>query len=262
VNATIQQPERSFNGLSPKASLEWHGGKGFAVRLSAGQAYRMPTVGELYQTTAVGTQLANPNPGLLPERARSLELAFTKQDAHGTLRLSLFNEVINNALISQLNAATNTTFVQNVDRTRARGVELALDRHDILPGLDLSASLTYADAITSKDTVYPAAIGKLLPSVPHWKGSAVLTWRAAPRFTLTTAARFTSRNYANLANDDSIGQTYQGFYKYFVVDARATFRLNDQLDFAVGIDNLNNNKYFLFHPFPQRNFTAQVNWKL
>ena len=262
VNATIQQPERQFNGFSPKASLEWKGDNGYSLRLSAGQAYRTPTVGELYQTTAVGSLLTNPNPGLLPERARSLELALTKQDAHGTLRLSLFNEVIDNALISQLNAATNTTFVQNVDRTRARGIELAVDRRDILPGLDLQASLTYADAITAKNTVFPAAVGKLLPSVPHWKGSAVLTWRASPRLSLTTAARFTSRNFANLANDDTVGQTYQGFYKYFVVDMRATFRLNDHLDFAVGVDNLNNNKYFLFHPFPQRNVTAQVNWKL
>ncbi len=262
VNATILQPERQFNGFSPKASLEWKGDNGYSVRLSAGQAYRTPTVGELYQTTAVGTLLTNPNPTLLPERARSLELAFTKQDAHGSYRISLFNEVIVNALISQLNAATNTTFVQNVDRTRARGVEFALERRDILPGLDLSASLTYADAITAKNSNFPAAVGKLLPGVPHWKGNMVLTWRPAPRLSLTTAARFTSRNFANLANDDTVGQTYQGFYRYFVVDARATFKLNDHLDSALGVDNLNNNKYFLFHPFPQRNFTVQVNWRL
>ena len=222
----------------------------------------MPTVGELYQTTTVGTLLANPNPGLLPERARSLELALTKQDAHGTFRISLFDEVVDNALISQLNAATNTTYVQNVDRTRARGVELALDRRNVLPGIDLSASLTYADAITSKDLIFPAAVGKLLPSVPHWKGNAVLSWRATPRFTLTTAARFTSRNYTNLDDSDPVGNTYQGFYKYFVLDMRSTIKLNDNLDFALGVDNLNNNKYFLFHAFPQRSLTAQVNWKL
>ncbi len=262
VNATIIQPVRNFSGFSPKASIEWKNAQGVSVRLSAGQAFRTPTVGELYQTTAVGTLLANPNPNLLPERARSLELAIEKQDAHGMFRLSLFNEIITDALISQLNAATNTTFVQNVDETRARGIEAVIDRRDILPGLDLSASLTYADAITSKNVIFPAAVGKLLPSVPHWKGNAVLSWRATPTVTLTTAARFTSRNYANLANDDIVGNTYQGFYKYFVVDARALFRVTDQFEFAVGVDNLNNNKYFLFHPFPQRSFTAQVNWKL
>jgi len=198
----------------------------------------------------------------LPERARSAELAFSHTDARGTLRVSLFGEVIANALISQLNAATNTTYVQNVDRTRARGVELALERRDLVPGVDLSASLTFADAITAKDVAFPAAEGRLLPSVPHWKGNAVLSWRATPQVTLTTAARFTSRNYANLANDDTVGQTYQGFSRYFVVDARAVFRVNDHFDFALGVDNLNNTRYFLFHPFPQRSVTAQVDWRL
>lgn len=262
VNAAIVQPERRFGGFSPKASLEWKGGKGFSVWLSAGQAWRMPTVGELYQTTAVGTLLANPNPGLLPERARSLELAFVKEDANGLFRLSLFNEVIDNALISQLNPATNATFVQNVERTRARGVELVADRRNVLPGLDLAFSLTYADAVTSRNTVFPAAVGKLLPSVPHWKGNAVVTWHATPKLALTAGVRFTSRNYANLANDDVVGQTYQGFYRYVVVNMRAVYWVSDHIELAVGVDNLNNDKYFLFHPFPQRNVTVQVNWKL
>ena len=43
---------------------------------------------------------------------------------------------------------------------------------------------------------------------------------------------------------------------------RAVFHVNDHFDFALGVDNLNNDKYYLFHPFPQRSFTAQVNWKL
>ncbi|HEY6871019.1 MAG TPA: TonB-dependent receptor, partial [Novosphingobium sp.] len=262
VRATLLQPERRFAGFSPKASLEWRAGGGLAVRLSAGQAWRMPTVGELYQTITVGTQLANPNPALAPERARSAELALEHRDRHGSARLALFDEVIVGALIAQLDAASGATFVQNVDWTRARGVELALDRRDLLPGLDLAASLTYADAITGKDLALPAAQGKLLPSVPRWKGNAVLTWHAVPGLALTGAVRFTSRNYANLANDDVVGQTYQGFYKYTVVDLRAQFTPAGPLTFAVGVDNLNNDRYFLFHPFPQRTFFAQLDWKM
>ena len=260
VNATLIQPERSFSAFSPKAMLEWRPGEDYSVRLSAGQAWRFPTVGELYQTATVGTLLANPNPNLAPERARSAELAFEKRDAGGSIRLSLFNEVIRGALISQLNVFTSTTFVQNVDQTRARGIELAIDRRDVIPGIDLQASLTYADAITSRNTAFPAAVGKLLPSVPRWKGTAVVTWRPDERWTLTTAARFASRNWGTLDNSDPVGQTYQGFYKYFVVDLRATYRASEHLTFGAGIDNVNNNTYFLFHPFPQRSFSADVKW--
>jgi iron complex outermembrane receptor protein len=262
----VTQPKREFSGFSPKASLEWQPVADWSVRLSAGQAWRFPTVGELYQVVTVGTLLANPNPDLQPERARSIELAVERRDDKGSVRLSLFNEVIANALISQMGTVSGTTtsqtFVQNVDETRARGVELALDRRDILPGVDISGSLTYADAITSRNNVFPASVGKLLPSVPHWKSSAVITWRPVERLSLTTGARFASRNWATLDNIDHNGNTWQGFARYFVVDVRAVYTLTDHLELAAGIDNVNNDKYFLFHPFPQRSYTASLGWKL
>lgn len=262
INANLAQPERSFSGFSPKAALEYALAPRWTARISAGQAFRMPTVGELYQTVTTGTLLANPNPGLLPERARSVELALEHRAARGSMRIALFNEVVDNALISQLNAATNTTYVQNVDRTRARGVEIAFERRDLPGHFDVQANMTHAAAITSKDTILPSATGKLLPSVPRWKASAVLTWHPNPRFSLTTAARYSSRNYGTLDNSDIIGNTYQGFDKYFVVDIRALFHVNDHFEASLGVDNLNNDKYFLFHPFPQRSFSAGVNWRL
>ncbi|MBO9576978.1 MAG: TonB-dependent receptor, partial [Sphingobium sp.] len=263
---SIPQPVRTFSGVSPKASLEWRPDKSWSVRLSAGQAWRFPTVGELYQAVTVGTLLANPNPNLLPERARSVELAIERRNAKGSARLSFFNEVIANALISQTGTVSGTTatatFVQNVDETRARGVELAVDQRDILPGLDVSGGLTYADAVTSRNTVFPASVGKLLPSVPHWKSSLVVTWRPIERLSLTSAARFASRNWATLDNSDHNGNTWQGFARYFVVDVRALYRVNDHLEAAVGVDNLGNDRYYLFHPFPQRSVTASLSWKL
>jgi iron complex outermembrane receptor protein len=265
----LAQPERRFTGLSPKAALAWSSGA-WTLRLSAGQAWRMPTVGELYQQVTVGTQLANPNPNLRPERARSAELALERDDAHGSYRLSLFNEVVDGALISQLGTVPGTqqtaTFVQNVDRTRARGVELALDQRDVLPRVDLSGSLTWTDAITSAYTLLPALtpspVGKLLPGVPRWKASAVITWRPADAVSLTAAARYASRIYGTLNNADFNGNTYQGFDTYFVVDLRAAFRVGEHMEFAVGVDNVANDKYFLFHPFPQRSVTAELRVKL
>ena len=273
ANPGIAQPTRSANGFSPKATLEWHMSPAWSVKASFGQAYRFPTVGELYQATVVGTVLANPNPNLRPERARSGELAVQYKDGHGLVRLSLFNEVVDDALISQTGplsvvqpngstVSTTASFVQNVDRTRARGIEFAVDRRDVVPRIDFSGSVTYADAITSKDSVLPAAVGRLLPSVPHWKANAVLTWRPTPRVGLTAAARYSSRNYATLDNSDVIADTYQGFDKFFVIDLRATVRLTERIDVAIGIDNVNNDRYFLFHPFPQRSVTASLHWKL
>ena len=154
------------------------------------------------------------------------------------------------------------SFVQNVEQTRARGVEFAVDRRDVIPDVDLSGSVTYADAITSRNPIFPSSVGRLLPSVPRWKANAVVTWRPVERVALTAAARYSSRNFATLDNADIFGDTFQGFDKYFVVDLRGTLRLNRQFDAAIGIDNVNNNRYFLFHPFPQRSVTASLHWRL
>lgn len=273
ANSGIVQAERKASGFSPKASLEWRNASGWSARLSLAQAWRFPTVGELYGATTVGAVLANPNPNLRPERARSAELAIERRTLNGKIRISLFNEVIKDALISQTgtisalqpngsNTTVTASFVQNVDETRARGVELAIDQREVLPGLDVSGSVTYSDAITSRNTGFPASVGKVLPSVPRWKANAVVTWRPSNRLSLTAAARLSSRNYATLDNIDVFPDTYQGFDKFFVVDLRVTYRLNDHAELALGIDNVNNRRYFLFHPFPRRSVTAELHWKL
>jgi len=54
----------------------------------------------------------------------------------------------------------------------------------------------------------------------------------------------------------------QGFDSYLVGDVRATYRMNDHITAALGVDNIGNEKYFLFHPFPQRTVVAELKWTL
>jgi iron complex outermembrane receptor protein len=37
-----------------------------------------------------------------------------------------------------------------------------------------------------------------------------------------------------------------------------SYKFDKQLSGAIGVDNLNNRKYFLFHPFPQRTVVAEM----
>ncbi|PZU11943.1 MAG: TonB-dependent receptor [Sphingomonas sp.] len=259
------QPTRTASRFSPKATLAWTPIPGWTARASFGQASRFPTVGELYQIVTTPVP-ATPNPNLKPERAQSEELALEKHDERGTIRLALFNEVIKDALVSQTGPLNGTTvlatFVQNIDRTRARGVEASFDRRDVLPGFDLLGSATFTDAKTRANAALPASVGKRLPQVPKWKLTAAATWHPAPPVALTLAGRYSSRLWGTIDNSDPIGHTYMGFEGYFVMDARALFDVTPRWSLSVGVDNLNNRKYYLFHPFPQRTFTMQVGYKL
>jgi len=259
------QPARSTSKFSPKATLAWTPAKNWTLRASFGDAWRFPTVGELYQVVTTPVP-AIPDPNLRPEHARSEEIAIERKDAEGFVRLSLFNEIVFDALISQngpLNGGpTLATFVQNVDRTRAWGVEFAFARDNVIPRLDLSGSATYADATTRADAAFPAAIGKRLPTVPQWKATLVATWRPVDGVSLTAAGRYASRMYGQIDNSDMVGNTYQGFYEYLVADLRAQFVVGKNYTLGIGVDNVGNAKYFLFHPFPQRTFHADLTIKL
>ena len=259
------QPALHAERFSPKAALAWTFAPSWSARASFGIAWRFPTVGELYQVVTAPVA-AVPNPNLRPERARSEEVAVERRDAHGTARVALFNEAVRDALLSQtgpLNGtATLATFVQNVDRTRARGVEAAVDRVDVVPRVDLTASVTWTRAETRADVAFPAAVGRTLPQVPRWRATLVGTWRPTDAVSLTAAGRYASRMYGTLDNSDVVGNTYQGFYKYLVVDLRAQIRAAEHLTFGVGVDNVGNDRYFLFHPFPQRTVSADVRWRL
>src|SRR5262249_46392317 len=137
----VSQPRIAASTFSPKASLAWQATENWSGTFSWGRAYRMPTVTELYQAVTTGTVLSVPNPNLRPERANSYELALQRKTTDGLLRLSLFEEDVSNALLSQSapllpGSATLFNFVQNVDRTRVRGFELIGDQYDLLPDLE------------------------------------------------------------------------------------------------------------------------------
>ncbi len=71
---SVNQPALSATRTSPKASLEWTpGGNHWRLTASYGDAYRFPTVTELYQAVTTGAILSVPNPNLKPEHARSAE---------------------------------------------------------------------------------------------------------------------------------------------------------------------------------------------
>jgi len=260
--AAIVQPRRTASAISPKASLAWAPAASWKVTLSLGRAYRFPTVAELYQAVTTGPTITSPNPDLRPERATSAELAIE----HRGIRLSLFSESIDDALLAQTaplvpGSTTLFSYVQNVDRTRTRGIELAFDRRDVLPGFDLAGSATLVEALIRADAAFPAAIGKDLPQVPRRRATIVATWRPAPPVSLTAALRYASRSFATIDNSDPVANTWQGFAGYTVVDLRATFAVVPHWQLAIGADNVGASRYFLFHPFPQRTFSAELRWR-
>ena len=150
----IYQPTLYHTRYSPKGSLQWTPDNDWTITGSVELANRFPTVRELYNLSTISSTgvVANPNPNLRPEVALSKELSFERKiGPDGMVRLSLFDEEVRDAIISQqvfipgsLQLASAST---NIERIRNSGAELAWRKNNVaIKGLEISGSVTWLNA--------------------------------------------------------------------------------------------------------------------
>ena len=266
ATATALHPERRESHASPKAALAWQATPDWVWKASLGRAVRVPTVSELYQGGVNGAGvLTNHDPNLAPERSWTGELSAERKLEAGSLRITGFGERTRDALYSQTNVVVtpNVTNVQNVGRIATRGLELAYGATDVRwTGLDLNASLTWTDSEIRRNDKFPASVGKRQPRIPEWRATAVASYRVNDRLALTLAARYSGEQFSTLDNSDPNGFAYQGASRYLTADLRATYRFDPRWSMALGVDNLNNERYWNFHPYPQRTWLAELKFDM
>lgn len=266
--STLAYAERQETTVSPKAALAYQWTETTVLKASTGRAVRNPTVGELYGITT-GTLATANNPNLKAEKSWTTELSAERDIGKGLLRTTLFFERTHDALYSQLanpalvQSATNPATVQNVDQVNTQGIEVAYQASDVFfRGFDLGSSLTWTDSKITKNTNFPASVGKWQPRIPEWRASLLMSYKPDATWAYTLGVRYSGKQYGTLDNSDVNGFAYMGSSKYFVTDVRLHYKVGKQWTAAVGIDNLNNYSYWNFHPYPQRTFMAELKVQL
>ncbi len=143
---------------SPRLAAAWISGAN-KVRAAYGEAFRAPSVGELYYPFSG-------NRNLRPERSRSAEVGYDRAIGRsGTLSATLFSGRFRDLIVFD-----NATYVfANVGRARSQGVELGASAA-LFENLNAAVSYTYLD---TKE----AATEKALLRRPHNSGSLTLTYR-------------------------------------------------------------------------------------
>jgi iron complex outermembrane receptor protein len=260
-------PRRSEEWLSPKAALSWQWRTDTVLKASLGRAVRFPTVAELYGATSTANAQFINDPNLKPERSWTGELNAEQDLGHGLLRATLFGERTRDSLYTQTvfdsGANRNVSRVQNVGLIETLGVELAYGGNDVFArGLALNASITYADSTIEENAGFVSVpgdtIGRRQPNVPRWRAAVLATYRWTPQWSTSVGARYSGAQYRTLDNSDVNGNTYMGVSRFFVVDLRARWQVNESVSAAFGMDNANNARYWNFHPYPQRSYVAEL----
>lgn len=288
-SANVTYGDRTINAFSPKASLTFQATDDWSLRGSYGRGVRFPTVGELFtnigiKTAAGGTPTAlqiaslpapynvtkTNDPNLQPERVNSFELTAERMLGRGLWRTSWFYENKEDALISQTDYTTlpgyQISSVQNVDKVRTKGVEMSLQLKDLwVNRFDLNGSVTYVDSTITKDSKNPGLEGTDQPRIPDWRATLMGIYRANDKLSFSLAGRYSGRQHNSLYDTvnkkytDVNPNVYGAVSHYFVVDAKAVYKMNDRWESALGVNNLNNFKYYVNpNPYPQRTWFASL----
>jgi len=257
-------PERSESSWSPKAALSWRANDHWTLKGSTGRAVRNPTASELFQGSILDGKIINSDPNLRAEKSWTSELTAERLTAKGSLRATVFHETTRDALYSQpLPQAPTISTVQNVGKIRTTGLEISQQEDEVLVhGLSINSSLTYADSKIVSNDALPASVGKRQPRVPQWRATFLASYHVGQHWTTSLGARYSGKQYGTLDNSDPNGFTYTGVSDYFVMDARVRYRFDKHWTASVGVDNLNNKKYWAFHPYTQRTVNAELKYDL
>ncbi|HEX9984889.1 MAG TPA: TonB-dependent receptor [Thermoanaerobaculia bacterium] len=205
---------RNTEAWSPRLSVLWHRSDALAFTASAYQAFRAPTLNELYRGFRVGNVLTLANEELGAERLTAFELGTRFRNARLTLfRMTTADTVANVTLSSTPELITRQR--RNLGQSRSQGAELegAWRIRDLL----LSAGWLWTDATTGN---------RRLPQVPRHQATAQLQWRGAGVQSRWSAMQF---------DDDLNELPLRG---YFVTDVFVSHGIGRGVEATLAVENV------------------------
>jgi iron complex outermembrane receptor protein len=257
---------RHGSAFDPKLSVEWHGGA-TSVQLSLAEATRFPTVGELFQGSLNGDGSFNADsfdPNLRPERSRDANLLVAHDLGRVKLTGSLFWQRVEDTIFSftgfNQNGVTSSSY-KNIDLTRQYGIEAIVEAREVVPGLDVDANVAWIDSRTVRNASAPAAEGVMFPRIPRWRVNTNLRYSVTPRVLASLGVRYATRPNTDLVGSQR-GDTFGYTSELFALDARVNWKPAANFRLSAGVDNITNDRAWVYHPYPQRSLLVEAGWTL
>jgi vitamin B12 transporter len=213
------------------------------LRASFGQGFKAPSLYQLFSPYG--------NTALKPETDNGWDAGIEQHLFAGaaTLRATYFSRDTDN-VIDFASCANNAAplcatepygFYDNITRARAEGVELEADAR-LTGALSIDANYTYAHTYDTASG--DPNFGKYLPRRPENAANASVTYAWPSGLSATVAVRYAGRSFDDEANTVALST-------YTLVDLRASYKINDQLEVYARIENLFNRYYETAYQYGQ-----------
>jgi len=249
----------SASSFSPKVAIVYQPFVKTTLRTSIGQAFRPPTIYELYRTwtTSRGKTYAG-NSELNPEKTTSWDLGIEQGLWKGSkIKATYFENYIEDLIYSRTVIPDEYYDKINAGKAEIRGIEMELEQR-LDMGLRLFANLTYnEDANVKKNETKPVTEGKWLTDVPQRMFNLGVELTQG-NFSGSLVARYVSKRYQNDENTDTVNDVYTSYDPYFVTDLKLSYKLTKFATLSFSLDNIFDKDYFAFYRAPGRKWFTEL----
>ncbi|MDT8364472.1 MAG: TonB-dependent receptor, partial [Nitrosomonas sp.] len=98
--------------------------------------------------------------------------------------------------------------------------------------------------------------------MPHWRANFFTTYHATPAWDISFSGRYTNDSCNDPDNKDFVNDVFGTQSDFFFLDFKTSYRYQFasgiKSRFSFGISNINNDKAFVFHPYPQRTYLVEA----
>ncbi len=253
--------DRTERGFSPKASLGFTPEGPWKYRYSVARAYRFPIVEELYKNEEATNSTSIADADLEPEIGIHHNLMAERRIPGGFLRFNLYREVIDDVIFQQRITLPSSTTVSSflpIDEVTTTGLEFMLQQQRVLnTNLDIRFNVTYTDSEVTQHDADPSVEGNTMPRMPEWRSNLLLSYHINTMWDSSVGIRYASNSYGRLDNTDDEEQVFGAQDSYTFVDLKLNFRPTKESRIGFGIDNVTDEKAFVYHPWAQRSFYVE-----
>lgn len=248
---------RSDSSFSPKFALVYKPFNITTLRTSVGQAFRAPTVYELYRTWTSSTGVTYmSNPDLKPEKNTSWDVSVEQGLWKGAKIKTTYFENYLKDLIYRKTLTSTLRETINAGKAESKGLTAEIEqRFD--DWLRLFANGTYTDAKIKKNSANLASEGKRLTYMPMHIFNAGVEVGKDP-FSATLTGNYVGKRYSSDDNTDRTDNVYGSYDPYFLLNGKIAYKLAEFATISFSVDNILNRDYYSYYQCPGRSWFTEL----
>jgi iron complex outermembrane receptor protein len=263
-----QYSEKTKNSFCPKGALVWKPLDGTILRISGGKAFRSPPLNQLYKTwiSSSSSKVYYSNPYLNPETVLSWDVGAEQNLWKGAKIKATYFENYLSDMIYNVQIGSGTTIpgftdwkYLNIGGAESKGVELEVEQ-SFGKYLRLFTNYTYTDSAITEFNPKPVLVGKQLTQAPRHMLNAGVDASYGPA-SLFSTWRYVSKRYGQDDNSDVVNGVYGSYDPFMVWDIKTAYKLSDRATVSLSINNVLNEKYFVYYVSPGRSWFANLDFK-